>query len=86
MTTFGDRLRQAREGAGLTQEALARLAKIAQSDVSLMERGQMEPGLRRLTRLADALGVSTDWLLGRAAHRAGRYKREPPKGGARWAS
>jgi transcriptional regulator with XRE-family HTH domain len=75
--TFGDRLRDAREAAGFSQTELARRAQTVQSDISLMERGAIEPGLARLVRLADALGVSIDWLAGRAAHRGGRYKREP---------
>ena len=81
---FGDRLRAAREAAGMTQGELSHAAKTTQQDISLMERGEIEPGLDRFVRLADALGVSLDWLAGRAARRAGRYKREPaPDAGKR---
>lgn len=47
-------LRQAREGAGLSQRALARLAHTSPAAVSRYESGQMSPTVRTLTRLLEA--------------------------------
>lgn len=47
-------LRTAREGAGLSQRRLARLAGTSQAAVSCYERGTVSPSVRTLTRLLDA--------------------------------
>lgn len=61
--TFPARLSRARKARGLTQVQLARKAALA-SDmlVSRYERGAQEPRTEALGKLADALGVSLDWL------------------------
>lgn len=56
--TFGQRLRQLREAAGLTQEALARNANMSLSAVSKMELKDIDPNWSTVQRLARALGVS----------------------------
>ncbi|HTP25942.1 MAG TPA: helix-turn-helix transcriptional regulator [Anaeromyxobacteraceae bacterium] len=48
-------LKVLREKHGLTQEALAHLAGISVSLVSLVERGERSPLLATIERLADAL-------------------------------
>lgn len=58
------RLKEARDAAGLNQLDLAARLGIPQSRVSEYERGIREPGSITLWRLAQALGVSTDSLLG----------------------
>ncbi len=63
-TTFGERLRAAREAAGLTQAELADTAGIHRVDVNRYERGKFEPSLSVAFRLADALGVRVDDLRG----------------------
>lgn len=60
----GPRLRAARESAGLSQRALADRVGIAQPHVSAMEADKMRPALDTLARMARALGVTTDHLLG----------------------
>jgi len=49
---------------GLSQEALAYEAEVERSYVSLIERGQSNPGLRVLCQLAQRLGVSVIEMMG----------------------
>ena len=53
-----------REARGLRQSELAERAGFQPSAVSHFETGRRAPSFDNLTRLADALGVSTDFLLG----------------------
>jgi transcriptional regulator with XRE-family HTH domain len=62
---FRERLRKWRIKRGLTQEELARKADVPTISVSHFETGHRFPNAESLRRLADALGVSTDYLLGR---------------------
>lgn len=63
---FGERLRQQREAAGLTQKELANAARITRATVSLLEVGRSSPTAHTLLQLCEALHVSADKLLGRA--------------------
>lgn len=54
----GQRIREAREHAGLTQVALAGRAGISQSELSRIESGQRSLSVGRLTLIAQHLGVS----------------------------
>jgi transcriptional regulator with XRE-family HTH domain len=65
-STFGKRLKSLREDKGLAQSELARLADVSPSLINLMESGQRSPSLATLQDLADALGTSIDYLVGRA--------------------
>ena len=69
---FRARLREWRLKRGLTQEDLARKADVPTISVSHFETGHRFPNAESLRRLADALGVSTDYLLGRARTPAGK--------------
>jgi transcriptional regulator with XRE-family HTH domain len=51
------RLREVREDAGLSQEALGFRAGLHRTEISLLERGDREPRLSTLIRLAAALDV-----------------------------
>jgi transcriptional regulator with XRE-family HTH domain len=62
--TTGEKLRAAREAAGLTQEQLASRARCTQPTISALERGHYEPSLPVLRRLAQALGVPVSALIG----------------------
>jgi transcriptional regulator with XRE-family HTH domain len=62
---FQDRLRFAREARKLTQAELAEKSGLQPSAVSHFETGGRSPSFDNLKRLADALDVSTDYLLGR---------------------
>lgn len=50
---------------GLTQQQLAERTDLTYQDISRYETGRVNPTLDRLCRLADALNVTTDRLLGR---------------------
>ena len=62
---FPERLKTARETRELTQEGLAKLANLQPSAISHFETGTRKPSFDNLRRLADALDVTTDYLLGR---------------------
>ncbi len=58
-------LRKAREARKLSQSVLGRLAGCGQEKISAYETGKSRPQYQTLIHLADALQVSTDYLLGR---------------------
>jgi transcriptional regulator with XRE-family HTH domain len=55
--TFGPRLRELREGAGLTQAQLAARAGMHRQGVVKLERGEREPAWGTVLALMKALGV-----------------------------
>lgn len=63
--SFGERLRAAREGAGLTQEDLADFVGIDQVQISKYEKSRTKPQAVRLEPIAEALGKINyiTWLL-----------------------
>lgn len=61
--TFQDRIRKAREHAGLTQSALAEALGVAAGTIQRWEKGALNPRPKALEALAEATGVSLDWLL-----------------------
>lgn len=60
---LGDNVRCQRKLKGMTQEQLALEAGMERSYVSDLERGQRNPSVRALGRLAKALGVRPNTLL-----------------------
>lgn len=62
MQAFGERLKQARVAAGLSQRALAEQANLSAMAISKYENGQMSPSSDVLLRLAKALGVKTGYF------------------------
>ncbi|MBX3221919.1 MAG: helix-turn-helix transcriptional regulator [Labilithrix sp.] len=64
---LGPRLRQARIDAGLTQAELAERAGVADATLSRIERSRLVPSIALTTRIAAALGVSVDGLVGTSA-------------------
>ena len=62
---FASLLRTAREQKGLSQAELATKAGLQPSAVSHFETGRRAPSFENLRALADALGVTTDYLIGR---------------------
>ena len=63
--TTGTLIRKVREQRGLKQAELAERAGLNPSAISQFETGQREPSSENLCKLADALGVTVDYLLGR---------------------
>ena len=62
----GDKIRTLRTERGLTQDQLAELASLNRVTIAKYESGKVEPGAHAMSRIADALEVSADVLLGRA--------------------
>ena len=65
MSTLALNISRFRKEAGLTQEELAKSLDVTQTVIWRYERGRRKPEPERLLELADALGVTTDALLGR---------------------
>jgi transcriptional regulator with XRE-family HTH domain len=65
MTEVGDRLKQARRRAMLTQEELAEKSGVAVTTINRIEKGRVEdPHFSTLRKLARALGVEASELVG----------------------
>ena len=58
-----DRLRDARNAAGMTQSVLADRCGVDKSAISGYEIGRSEPNMEMLSRLMRALGVDANYLL-----------------------
>ena len=66
MNTFGERLKELRKAAGITQTGLAETLNVHPQTVSKWERGLSEPDISQLGELAAALGVTLEKLCGQA--------------------
>lgn len=73
----GDKIRELRKERGLNQDQLAELASLNRVTIAKYESGRVEPGAQALSRIADALEVSTDVLLGRADEPTHEKPEEP---------
>lgn len=60
---FGMILRQLRQEAGLTQEALGFEADLRRTYVSILELGQQQPSLTTILKLAKALNMTGSALV-----------------------
>lgn len=81
---IGDRIKQARAAAGLSQRALAAQAGVSAMAVSKYETGRATPSSAVLLRLAKALGVRVEYFLRTAApvmalHGYRKHKSTPKK-------
>lgn len=63
---FAERLKELRKKSGMTQGELAKLIGVSTNSISIYENGDL-PSIGKLISLANALGVSVDFLLGTAA-------------------
>lgn len=63
-TVIGERIREGREKANLSQKALAERVGVSGAAINQYEHGKKTPSSVVLARLAVELGVSTDFLLG----------------------
>lgn len=59
----GQRLRELREAAGLSQSKLAELTGVTRNAVSQWEAGETQPSSRRLAKLSKALRVPIDEIM-----------------------
>lgn len=62
--SVGDRIRELRRAQGLSQDQLAEMANLNRVTVARYESGRIEPGAQALIRIAAAMDVSVDELLG----------------------
>lgn len=62
--SIGDKLRILRESKGMTQDDLAEATGMNRVTIAKYEIGKIEPKSKSLSRLAAALDVSTDYLVG----------------------
>ena len=63
VTNLGQRIRQAREQAHMSQVELARRIGISANALCSIEAGEADPRASRIVAIAQELGVSTDALL-----------------------
>lgn len=61
----GENIRDIRKLRGLNQDQLAEMACLNRVTIAKYESGKVEPGAKALGRIADALEVTVDVLLGR---------------------
>lgn len=61
------RIRELRLACGWSQIVLAKKLSVSKQAVSNWENGNIQPSVDMLIHLADAFGVTTDYLLGREA-------------------
>lgn len=66
---LGDRLRELRKERNLKQKEMAEMLDVTLRHYQRMEQGVVNIYSLTLCALADYFGVTTDYLLGRSAHR-----------------
>lgn len=62
-SSFGQRLKEVREAKGFTKEKFGKLVKIHYSQIGRYERNEASPSADALKKMANALDVSTDYLM-----------------------
>jgi transcriptional regulator with XRE-family HTH domain len=62
LSTLGLNVRKRREARELTQEKLAEKSGLDPTYISDIERGQRNPGIKNIAKLAKALGFTTSEL------------------------
>lgn len=74
---FTKALQQLRKEARLTQERISEMLQVPLRTYGSWERGERQPDLETVVRIAECLGVTTDRLLGRT-HTEVVVKQETP--------
>ena len=78
MKEIGKRLRNLREGIGVSQEKLAKMLGTTQSSINRYENGQTEPSVELFRKYADMFDVSMDYIFARTDAPEGKlYKFQP---------
>ena len=63
-------IKELRKAQGMTQEQLAKLIGVTQGAISQWEEGLTHPAFSKLRKLATALGVTMDDLIGEEVEHA----------------
>ena len=66
IAALAERIARARKARGLSRAALAEAVGTSPPIIGRYERAEMTPSVATATRIADALEVSVDYLVGRA--------------------
>ena len=66
MTKYAKRLKDLREGAGLTQDQLAEKLNTSRSRISMYEQGKRQPDFEMQEAIADFFNVNIDYLFCRS--------------------
>lgn len=61
--TIGERIRKRRQALKITQQELAKALGVTPQHISGIEQEKRSPSLPFLSKLAEELGVTTDYLL-----------------------
>lgn len=64
MSTFSNTLRALRKEHKMTQEELAKAVGVSKSSINMYERGEREPGIETLNKIAQYFHISLNILLG----------------------
>ena len=65
-TQLGEKIKQLRKRAGMTQSELASKLGVSSSAVGMYEQDRREPDNKVLSKLCDIFGCTADYLLGRS--------------------
>lgn len=63
---IGEKIKELRKKAGITQLELAKELKISPSTVGMYEQGRREPDNNMVLRLCQIFNTTTDYLLGKS--------------------
>lgn len=69
MIKFNEQLRLLRQERGFSQQEFADRIGLSKSSINMYERGEREPGIDTLTRIAAFFDVDIDFLLGKTSSR-----------------
>jgi transcriptional regulator with XRE-family HTH domain len=84
-TNLAESLKRLRKAHGLTQQKLAQEAGVSLIVVTKVEQGvTKDPAMSSLVKMADAMGLSIDDLIGRQPFRA--IPKSEPRRPRRWAA
>lgn len=76
MAELGRRVRAGRENLGISQEEFGERSDLHRTYIGRLERGEVNPSLSNLVRLADGLGVDLGELVRGLKDAAGSRRRD----------
>ena len=79
---MGNMIRTARKQKHMTMKELGRMTGLAESTISGYETGKRQPDNTTLVQIADILGVTVDYLLGRDNLTEAGKEKAPSEDGA----